>query len=229
MPPDSRAAFICYRRNDCDSLAGRLRDRMRQALPGWTIFMDVDSIKPGLDFRVEINAALKRTSVFLLLIGRDWLGAEVNRLLRADDPVLHEIRLALALGLRFIPILANDAKMPNPAQFPEEIRSVAWLNGLELRHSRFEDDFQNLVSAFSGEQSPSAALLGESSSFRGVRRIIMGALLAIALGLIGLIINFQTTGKSASDWLGDDGASLLLPILAIIGGAAGLLLRRGRT
>jgi hypothetical protein len=202
---------------------------MRQALPHWTIFMDVNSIRPGLDFRVEINAALKRASVFLLLIGRDWLGTEANRLQRADDPILHEIRIALALGLRFVPVLANDAKMPNPVQLPEEIRSVAWFNGVELRNSRFEDDFQNLVSAVTGEQNPAVALSGETSSLRRVGAAIVGALLGVAIGLIGLTINFHATGKSASDWLGDDGASLLLPALAIIGGAAGFLLRWRRT
>jgi hypothetical protein len=57
-----------------------------------------------------------------------------------DDFVTHEIKSALRLGLRIIPVLINDAQMPDPDKFPEEIRSAAWINAVELKHSRFEVD-----------------------------------------------------------------------------------------
>jgi hypothetical protein len=68
------------------------------------------------------------------------LGRDANRLLMPDDFVAHEIKSALRLGLRIIPVLINDAQMPDPDKFPEEIRFGAWINAVELKHSRFEVD-----------------------------------------------------------------------------------------
>jgi TIR domain len=219
-----QVVFISYRHSDSDALAGRLRDRMQLALPDWTFFMDVASIQPGVDFRVAIAKALRRTSIFLLLIGRDLLGDDANRLLQPSDPISYEIKLALDLGIRFIPVLINDAKMAAPEEFPEEIRPVSRLIGVELRHSRFEDDFRNLVSVISGGGSPAAVAAGQKVLFRRLSAVVIGASLAIAVVLFGLVINFQMTGTAASDWIGDYGAALLLPAVAIIGGAAGLFL-----
>ena len=51
-----------------------------------------------------------------------------------------------------------------------------------------------------------------------------GAILGLGIGLLYLIISFQVTGRAASEWIGNDGAALLLPLLAILGGGMGLFL-----
>jgi hypothetical protein len=224
-----QVVFISYRHSDSDALAGRLHDRMQLALPDWTFFMDVTSIQPGVDFRVAIAAALRRASIFLLLIGRDWIGDDVNRLFQPCDPILYEIKFALDLGIRFIPVLVNGAKMAAPEEFPEEIRPVSRLIGVELRHSRFEDDFRNLVSVISGGGSLAAAAADQNVLFRRLSAVVIGALLAIAVVLFGLAINFQVTGTAASDWIGDYEAALLLPAVTIIGGAVGLFFSARKT
>ena len=53
-----------------------------------------------------------------------------------------------------------------------------------------------------------------------------GAIFGITLAFVGLIFNFEMTGKSVSDWIGEDGASLLLPAAALLGGGVGLLMAR---
>jgi hypothetical protein len=226
-PRKSGVVFISYRRRDTDALAGRLFDRMGQALPDWTFFMDVTSIEPGEDFRVAIDKAMKQSSLFLMLIGRNWLGDGVNRLLRPGDSVAYEIETAIHLGLRLIPVLVNDTKMPSPEDFPEKIRSAASRNAVELRLSRFDDDFRNLVSVIRGEPKPKARPSGEKPRLRtiggNIGAIVLGAVIGIALGLTILVISFHATGRSASDWIGDDGAALLLPTVGILGAAAGLL------
>jgi hypothetical protein len=42
--------FISYRREDASWPAGRMYDRLQSRFPHNEIFMDVDSIKPGIDF-----------------------------------------------------------------------------------------------------------------------------------------------------------------------------------
>ena len=145
-----RTAFISYRRLDTDALAGRLRDRLREALPDWIVFMDVYSITPGVDFRVAVRDALTQSSLFFLLIGRNFLGAGTNRLLEADDTVAYEIKVALDLDLRIIPILVNDATMPRPEDFPLEVRQVVYRSAIDVRHSRFDDDLHHLVQVAAG-------------------------------------------------------------------------------
>jgi hypothetical protein len=220
----SCVAFISYRRLDSDGMAGRLRDRLMRTLPNWTIFMDVASIDAGVDFRNATDEALNKSSLFLLLIGRRWMGGDGDtRLSRPEDYVRHEIATALGLNLRIIPVLINDARMPSFNDLPDDIRTVAWKNALELRHSRFDDDFMNLVSAISGEPSRATQEQKQSKNTltRRVQSICFGAILAVALTLTALVINFQISGKAASQWIGDDGAILLLPIAATLGALLG--------
>jgi hypothetical protein len=42
--------FISYRREDASYPAGRLYDNLQSRFPQNEIFIDVDSIKPGIDF-----------------------------------------------------------------------------------------------------------------------------------------------------------------------------------
>jgi hypothetical protein len=42
--------FISYRRDDSSAWAGRLSDRLSSHFPSNQIFMDVDTIDPGVDF-----------------------------------------------------------------------------------------------------------------------------------------------------------------------------------
>jgi hypothetical protein len=233
MPPAKprpNVAFISYRRRDADAVAGRLRDRMSGALPGWTFFMDVASIAPGADFRDAIENALNQSSLFLLLVGRDWLGNDGNRLMEPEDAVAFEIRTALALGLRFIPVLINDAKMPDAAAFPQDIRAAARRNAVELRHSRFEDDFRHLVAVVSGAPDATPASAAPAPAWKtalwGAGTALAGAALGALVGIAGLVVSFQVTRRPIDHWIGDDGAALLLPLLAILGAAAAVALSR---
>ena len=45
--------FISYRRDDSAGYAGRIYDRLAAAFSTQNIFMDIDTIEPGMDF-VEV-------------------------------------------------------------------------------------------------------------------------------------------------------------------------------
>lgn len=56
-------------------MAGRLYDRLREHFGEERVFMDVDSIEPGLDFGKVIEGAVSSSAAMLVLIGDKWLTA----------------------------------------------------------------------------------------------------------------------------------------------------------
>ncbi|HTU54044.1 MAG TPA: toll/interleukin-1 receptor domain-containing protein, partial [Acetobacteraceae bacterium] len=82
-----RGVFISYRRADAAGSAGRLYDRLVGALGTDRVFMDVAGIESGEDFAEIIDATLASCSVFIVVIGRNWLTAadEYGRR-RVDQP-----------------------------------------------------------------------------------------------------------------------------------------------
>ena len=113
--------FISYRRVDTPHVAGRLFDRLEARFGAGNIFMDVDSIDPGLDFAEAIERAVGSCDVLLALIGRHWsdIVDEQGRR-RLDDPedfVALEIRTALRRKIRVIPVLVDGAPPPDRQTF----------------------------------------------------------------------------------------------------------------
>src|SRR4051812_8405719 len=47
--------FISYRRDDAAGWAGRLSRELKEDLTGYSVFMDIDSIEPGLDYEEVID------------------------------------------------------------------------------------------------------------------------------------------------------------------------------
>ena len=64
--------FLSYRRNDSSGHTGRLTDDLREAFPDHSIFRDIDTIAPGADFALAIDAAVGQADVVLAVIGRHW-------------------------------------------------------------------------------------------------------------------------------------------------------------
>src|SRR5215467_11961991 len=67
--------IISYRRADSGVITGRIRDRLVQHYGDDAIFMDIDNIPFGMDFRKNIAEALAKNELMLAVIGPDWLGA----------------------------------------------------------------------------------------------------------------------------------------------------------
>src|SRR5580658_7220056 len=108
--------FISYRRDDSSAWAGRLSDRLSSYFPSNQIFMDVDTIEPGVDFVEAIEESVGSCDVLIAVIGTDWLTsstrASKRRLEIAEDSVRVEIATALKRDIRVIPVLVEGAAMP---------------------------------------------------------------------------------------------------------------------
>lgn len=126
---------ISYRRDDSLPIAGRLYDRLQAKFGKHAVFMDFDSIRPGLDFRTEIRNTINRAEVVIALIGSKWTGSELESGRRIDDPddfVRLEISHALKRDIPIIPVLVNNSPLPKPETLPEELRPLVFRHALPL-------------------------------------------------------------------------------------------------
>lgn len=145
----SRGVFLSYRREDAGPYARSLQLQLGQRMPDVPVFMDLDSIEPGLDFAEAIEDALKSCAVLVALIGRQWLTLTdeegARRLDNPDDYVRFEVKTALERGVRVIPVLIDDARPPRQRDLPDELQKLARLNAHKLSYDRYKDDADRLV------------------------------------------------------------------------------------
>ena len=141
--------FISYRRSDSSGVAGRVYDRLKECFGERNVFRDVDAIAPGQEFAKVIFERIGASNVLIALIGIDWLtvvDAQGQVRIRAsNDYVRIEISTALKLGKKVIPALVDGAKMPKREELPEEIRSLADRNAIEITDQRFDYDVGELI------------------------------------------------------------------------------------
>jgi len=146
-----RAIFISYRRNDAEGEAGRLFDDLAARFSEKSVFMDVDAIKPGYDFRKAIDESIDGCSVLLAIIGPTWYTARNQagefRLEQENDFVRLEIGSALRRRIPVIPVLVRGTKMPTAEELPVDLKDLAYRNAVELTHARWKSDVQLLISA----------------------------------------------------------------------------------
>ena len=141
--------FISYRREDSRGAAGRIYDRLETHFGHDKLFMDVDTIQPGVDFVNAIEEAVKTTDIFLIVIGPDWLGITDNtgnrRIDNPEDFVRLEVSSALRRNVRVIPVLVDKATMPRSIDLPEDLQPLTRRNAIEISHTRFSMDAERLI------------------------------------------------------------------------------------
>jgi len=107
--------FISYRRSDSAAIAGRIRDRLAQYYGADAIFIDIDSIPFGIDFRQQIQEAMTKNDLVLALINPKWIGSKkagATRISDYQDPIRIEIETALNNGIPLIPVVVGGATNP---------------------------------------------------------------------------------------------------------------------
>lgn len=156
--------FLSYRRDDSAGHAGRLYDELEAVYGADRLFRDVDSIRPGDDFREVLARHLGVCEVLLAVIGPRWAtSADDAGRLRLHDPGDYvRIEIAAALrrrDVRVLPVLVHDAEVPGALTLPEDLRPLAVRQAIELRDTRWEDDVHHLVDAMGRPPGPLHRLL----------------------------------------------------------------------
>ena len=167
------AIFVSYRRGDSEGQARALSLELEQYLGADSVFMDVDSIALGRDFRLVLQERLETCDLLLALIGPDWLdikdSAGNRRLESPTDFVRQEIAAALKRNIPVTPVLVQGAQMPPPERLPDDLKELAFRNGFEISHTRWESDVRELLKRLGLAQAHStqgARIAAESMTSR---------------------------------------------------------------
>ncbi|MGE3289144.1 MAG: protein kinase [Pseudonocardia sp.] len=143
-PAEGWGVFISYRRADTRHVAARLSEKLAARFGDSRVFLDVESIQPGMNFHDAVGAAIRRSSVMLVLIGPDWITARHPDGRRRLDDDHDNVRLEIVEGLRhrlvLIPVLVDGAAMPIAAVLPDGIAPLAARNATRIDHSSFRRD-----------------------------------------------------------------------------------------
>lgn len=147
-----RAIFVSYRREDTMGHAGRLMDGLTGEFGDDSVFMDIDSIGPGVNYERRIQEQLAGCRVALILIGDDWLETtDASGKRRLDHPK-DWVRLEVAAVLEreditIVPVLVEGATMPAAEDLPENLKGLALIQAIELSEQRWPYDFGRLCAA----------------------------------------------------------------------------------
>lgn len=199
------AVFVSYRRGDSEGQARALFNELADLIGKNSVFMDVDSIALGRDFRRILQERLSSCDLMLALIGPDWLDirdASGNRRLdSAADFVRQEIAAALQRNIPVTPVLVRGAQMPPPDQLPDDLKDLAYRNGFELSHARWDSDVREMIKRLDLEQwdaqkSQRGAILApgpghsvvSSSSPVVAKRALISTKVAISAGVTLLVL-----------------------------------------
>jgi CHASE2 domain-containing sensor protein len=148
LPKGRHKIFLSYRRDDAQTIAGRLFDWLVRQFGREQIFLDTDKIAAGDEFPRVLETRLAESDVVIALIGPRWLSASHERGRRLDHPddfVRREVEGALASDKRLIPVLVGDARMPDADALPEPLKPLAKHNAVQIGDATFERDFDALV------------------------------------------------------------------------------------
>ena len=177
---------ISYRRADSDAIAGRIRDRLAREYGDDAIFMDIDNIPLGVDFREQIRETLSQVEILLVIIGPQWRGPRSTgkfRIFDETDPCRVEVEQGLARGIATIPVLVNGAEMPGADELPETLRELSYHNAAVVDAGRdFHQHMDRLIRSIDQILGPKHAPHAPRSRLRWL--IIAGA----GIGIVGVAL-----------------------------------------
>jgi hypothetical protein len=160
---------ISYRRRDSEAITGRIRDCLADAYGPHSVFMDIDSIPIGVNFREYIADALRQTDLMLVIIGPHWLGDQARKapIRNPTDPVRVELEKAFELGIPVWPVLVSNAVMPDPAKLPEPLKKFTDHNAAIVDAGRdFHPHMARLIREMNSRLGLAAKQQGGTSSRR---------------------------------------------------------------
>ena len=147
----AHSVFVSYRRHDSDYVTDQICERLAAVFGTESVFKDVDSIPPGVNFQRFLNQAVQSCDVMLAVIGRDWLGDAEGDASRLSDPadfVRIELEAAMERAIPIIPVLVSDAGMPAAADLPPSLSDFPYYQSVRIRRAPdFTADVERLCDA----------------------------------------------------------------------------------
>lgn len=145
--------FLSYRRSDAQSAARQLAEALERRLGDDSVFFDVADLELGDEWLEKIRDNVEAADVVLAVIGPHWLDVldERSKRMRRDgryeDVMRLEIETALRAGANVVPVLVDDAQMPDADALPRPFRPLAGIQARALSSTSWERDVDALAKA----------------------------------------------------------------------------------
>ena len=171
MPTATRRIFISYRRSDTQGYAGWLNQVLEERFGRSNVFRDLDSISPGEHFPTKVARTIPECTDVFALIGNAWLGSAAagSRLGDHDDWVRLELEAAIQHGLRIVPLLIGDARLPPREALPSSLHPLCERQTFELRDTHFAEDVRHVVNRTEHVSTADRQYLGTAAARRDER------------------------------------------------------------
>jgi TIR domain len=235
------AVFISYRREDAEDSARALYESLVREFGKDRLFLDVEAIALGSDFREAENRSLDECAVFLVVIGPTWLDIKAaddpqgpRRLDNPNDYVRQEVATALKRGaeLPVIPVLVRGAIMPAATKLPEDLQNLAYRNALALSHLDWDGNLQKLIAAIrphvhEGSSAPQSAV--QSVLKHGMQAQKLAAAATAAHGFDAAEVGSEIEFTSAAKVKVGKGVLIGVPLLIVAAVVGYFILRTAPT
>lgn len=121
-------------------------------MPEASVFLDVDSIPAGVNFKQHVRQRIADSDVVIVLIGDEWLRSRDGRerIQEIGDNVRIEIEEALTADVRMLPVLVERAHMPPVSALPKAVSPLAEINALEIHAKSSNQDIETLIGLLAG-------------------------------------------------------------------------------
>lgn len=144
--------FISYRHED-SLIVRSLQVSLEAGLGRTPVVRDISSFPPGADLRTAILDQLGQAVTVLAVIGPSWTTPNpVTGQLRVSDPrdwMRFELSTALAWRKDIVPVLLEQAAMPDRSTLPSDIAALSERVALRIRDSDWEADLAKLLNRIS--------------------------------------------------------------------------------
>ena len=182
-PSFQEGIFISYRRDGSSTFSSILYYELCKYFSANIIFKDAVTLKPGTDFKKEIEQALDRSSILLVLLDKNWAQLKNNngelRLFEENDFVRQEIRTAIEKNIEIIPVLFENGQMPDANALPADIQVFCNKQAFTIHVDSVMQDIAELIQYI---RSKKRFLYDEKSITGAYERIIKDPIGSIKKG-----------------------------------------------
>ncbi|MEM7142980.1 MAG: TIR domain-containing protein [Actinomycetota bacterium] len=193
--------FISYRRDDSGPWAGRVNDALVNRFGAEQVFLDVDGIRPGEDYRDAIARTIDEANVVLVVIGPDWGTVQDEdgnpRIGVKGDVHRTEIESALSSDLTVVPVLVGGANPPSLDTLPKGLEDLSYRNAMVIDDRSFQRDIaalaDSLESLVEPVDAPSRPAAGGAPASKARRPLVLAAVAAVA-AIIAIVAVIALSG-----------------------------------
>src|SRR5215203_1100643 len=148
-PSSQEGIFISYRRDGSSTFSSILYYELCKYFSAGIVFKDAVTLKPGTDFKKEIDQALDHSAILLVLLDRNWPKLKnengEKRLFEENDYVRHEIRTALEKNIEIIPVLFENGRMPAVNELPADMHEFCSKQAFTIHVDSVMQDIEGLM------------------------------------------------------------------------------------